>query len=52
MITIIFFVLSLQNIWTPDIPENIEYCENVYNSGQNPLNETCNFDLVRKTIQK
>jgi hypothetical protein len=49
MITIILFVLSLQ---TPNIPENIEFCQYVYNSGQNPLNEPCNFDIVSKTIQK
>lgn len=32
-------------------PENIEYCQYVYFSWQNPLNEICNFDQVERSLK-
>ena len=30
--------------------ENIEYCQNVYITWENPLNEKCDFEEVEKSL--
>ena len=30
--------------------ENIEYCQNVYITWKNPLNEKCDFEEVKKSL--
>lgn len=53
-----FLLLCLTLSWSynsdiqeTDFAENIEYCQYVYMSGKNPLNETCDFEQVKKSLQ-
>ena len=50
MINLILFMASLQFEAKPTFSENIEYCQNVYISWNNPLNEKCDLEEVRKSL--
>lgn len=61
---ILFFILDFMILFTilflssfdiqedqkVSFSENIEYCQNVYITWENPLNEKCDFEEVEKSL--
>ena len=49
LLILLFLPIEIQT-QTESFPENIEYCQNVYWSWENPLNENCDFDQVERSL--
>ena len=64
MITNLYFLpivlISIWGVWYIEFiyqekpievfPENIEYCQNVYMTWENPLDQECDFDQVKRSL--
>ena len=51
LIQIIIFLLPHNEVKQEQYPESIEYCQNVYWSWNNPLNEKCDMEQVERSLQ-
>lgn len=46
----LLFVNEIINTNTETFSENIEYCQFVFMSWRNPLNEVCDFEEVKRSL--
>lgn len=48
---ILFFILPNEVVIEEEVfPENIEYCQNVYMTWNNPLNQVCDFEQTKRSL--